>query len=808
LTEQISTPDYIRRYMKRGVMVIPLPAGEKNPGRKGWESERWTLEDIPRLWNNGQNVGALLGEPSGWLVDIDLDVKEVVRVAGRFLEPTTTGGRESAPDSHWLYYCEGLRSEEFMDLDGKMILEIRSTGRQTVFPPSVHPSGERYCWSENGLKAARVDRNRLLRSCRELATAGLIARNLPPIGGRHRFAMALAGFLMRDRLEPETVRKIMLAAWDAAGYPSERDKRDARRDLEGIVRDTAEKIERGEEVIGGRTLEEIKPGLVRKISRYWGWRDRDPEPPAANGGSPGIIKMLADAITSEDHFARDAGDKLYRFSGGTYRQYAERYIRQRVKELLEAWGKADKWSSHKASEVAEYIRADAPELWERPPLDEVNVLNGILSLETRDLRDHDPGFLSPVQIPVSYDPGAECPEWEKFVSQVFPEDAQDLAFELAADLITPSRSAQKAILLLGEGSNGKSTYLRALTAFVGTTNAGGVSLHKLESDRFATARLIGKLANICPDLPSTHLAETSVFKAITGGDDLHAEYKYRESFEFRPYCRLVFSANHVPRSGDASHAFFRRWLVVPFERTFEPAEQIPREELDATLSDPRELSGVLNRALELLPRVRREGFTESESMREAWEEFRAMTDPVSVWLSQNTVEAAEAFVSKDVLAKAYNEFCDKVGRPGMNKKAFGRAVKRVFLRVEEGQRSLGGKMSWCWLGIGLKSDGTDPSTHTTHETNEKPSICFESEKTPQKQGKEEQGRSEETNKENSVSSVSSVNEERERRVRQRVGEGMLESIAREQVYGKCAHGIVRGYPCDDCDVEEWFGGEA
>jgi P4 family phage/plasmid primase-like protien len=499
------------------------------------------------------------------------------------------------------------------------------------------------------------------------------------------------------------------------------------------------------------------------------------------GQGPGVTKLLADAILEDDRFAQDVGGKLYRFSGGAYRQHAERYIRRRVKEILEDQGASDKWSSHRANEVVEYLRADAPELWERPPLDEVNVLNGILNVETKRLREHDPAFMSPVQIPVEYDPAARCPAWEQFVSETFPEDAQELAFELPADLITPRRSVQKSILLIGEGSNGKSTYLRALTGFVGSPNTAGVSLHKLESDRFATARLIGKLANICPDLPSTHLTETSAFKAITGGDDLGAEYKYREAFEFRPYCRLVFSANHVPRSGDASHAFFRRWLVVPFERTFEPDEQIPREQLDAKLSDPQELSGVLNRALEALPRLRREGFTESASMREAWEEFRAMTDPVSVWLAQNTVEAAEAFVPKDTLAKAYNEFCDKVGRPGMNKKGFGRAVKRAFPHIEEGQKSVSGKMTWCWLGIGLKSGGPDTSTHTTHGTNEKLSTCFENEIPPEKK---EIGDSQETNSENSVSSVSSVSAEQARRIRKLTQQGMSEALAREEVLGR------------------------
>jgi P4 family phage/plasmid primase-like protien len=264
-------------------------------------------------------------------------------------------------------------------------------------------------------------------------------------------------------------------------------------------------------------------------------------------------------------------------------------------------------------------------------------------------------------------------------------------------------------LLLGEGSNGKSTYLRALTAFVGSTNAAGVSLHKLESDRFATARLVGKLANICPDLPSTHLTETSVFKAITGGDALHAEYKYRDSFEFVPYSRLVFSANHVPRSGDASHAFFRRWLVVPFDRSFEPSEQVPREKLDADLSDPTELSGVLNRALAVLPRIRRDGFTESDSMREAWEEFKTMTDPVSVWLEHNTISSANAFVAKGSLLTAYNTHCDQRGRSGMTATAFGLAVKRARPGIDDAQRTVGGKPRVkVWLGIGLRGPDDPP----------------------------------------------------------------------------------------------------
>jgi P4 family phage/plasmid primase-like protien len=479
------------------------------------------------------------------------------------------------------------------------------------------------------------------------------------------------------------------------------------------VNSTDEKIQSGEPATGTTRLNELVEGLPKGLDRCLNLRTYSRENTASSPGSwddAGPIKILSDAITATDYFARDLGDRLFRFSDGAYRQYAERYIRRKVKEHLEGWGRSNKWSSHLANEVCEYILADAPELWERPPLDEVNLANGILNLDTGDLREHDPRFLSTVQIPVVFDPTAECPAWDKFVEEVFPDDARELAFGLAADLMTPNRSAQQAVLFLGEGSNGKSTYLRALTSFIGSPNASGVSLHKLESDKFATSRIMGKLANICPDLPSTHLAETSVFKAITGGDDVHGEYKYRASFEFRPFCRLVFSANHVPRSSDASHAFFRRWVVVPFDRTFEPDEQIPRETLDARLSSPQELSGVLNKALQVLPRVRFQGFTQSQSMLEAWEEFKAMTDPLSVWLENHTIDDASAWVPKSALIRAFNKSAEDSGQAGLTKQAFGRAMRRARPHVGEAQRTVGDKQVKCYTGIGLRS-GDDPDDH-------------------------------------------------------------------------------------------------
>jgi putative DNA primase/helicase len=450
--------------------------------------------------------------------------------------------------------------------------------------------------------------------------------------------------------------------------------------------------------------------VVRELADWAGTLD----PGTHKGGHEAAVsvKELADAVSALDRFAKSAGGRLYVFRDGVYRPSGESVIKQRVKTLLNDWGKGDKWTARKATEACEYIRVDAPELWEAPPREIINVTNGLLNVSTRQLKPHSPEFLSPIQLPVAFNPGARCPAWDKFISEVFPEDSEAIAWEIPAWMMTADTSIQKAILLTGEGANGKSTYLRGVVAFIGKQNTAAVSLHKLEQDRFAAARLLGRLANVCPDLPTAHLAGSSMFKALTGGDVVNAEFKYGDSFEFVPFAKLVFSANQPPRSDDATHGFFRRWQVVPFTRTFEDgaAGTVPREELDERLSAPEELSGVLNKALAALAQIRKSGFSESESMRKAWQEFRTATDPLSVWLDRHTVDTPAAVLPKADLLRAYNQACDAAGRAPMTKTGFGRALRRARPDVHDAQRTVGDRVADCYTGIGLRvpeHDGGD-----------------------------------------------------------------------------------------------------
>jgi P4 family phage/plasmid primase-like protien len=414
-----------------------------------------------------------------------------------------------------------------------------------------------------------------------------------------------------------------------------------------------------------------------------------------------------------NHFAQDEGGKLYVWRDGCYRLRGEECIRR---ALVRGIVPGEEWTSKLANETIEYIRVGSPHMWERPPRDKLNVQNGLLNLNTLALEPHSPDFLSPVQLSVRYDPEATCSEWENQIAATFPSDAAEagVAWEIVAWLMTPHTAIQKALLLLGPGGTGKSTFLAALFQFLGgRINVSAIPLQKIETDRFAAARLVGKLANICADLPSTHLESSSVFKSITGGDPIPAEYKFKDSFDFVPFARLIFSANQPPQSKDATDAFFQRWYVLPFVNAFRDTErEIKRDQLDAKLATPGELSGVLNKAIAALPRVLKNGLTITDSMRSALMEFWRATDPLSIWLSQNTIAAPDSSVAKSALIEAYNSAAAREGRATMTATAFGIALKRLRPDLKEAQRTIAGKTkTWCYIGVGLRMQSYDDWQH-------------------------------------------------------------------------------------------------
>lgn len=188
-------------YAALGWCVIPVPVGQKRPVTEAWQRQRLTPAEVLARWEQPHNIGVLLGDASGGLVDVDLDTPEAVELAAEYLPPDAwIFGRGARPRTHYLYSSPGCRSVvELLDLpdaNGKraMLVELRASpaggeGHQTIFPPSRYapevcgrPEGDVLAWddaNDAGEAPRSVDALELTARVRALAGAVFLARHLP-----------------------------------------------------------------------------------------------------------------------------------------------------------------------------------------------------------------------------------------------------------------------------------------------------------------------------------------------------------------------------------------------------------------------------------------------------------------------------------------------------------------------------------------------------------------------------------------------------------------------------------------------------
>jgi Primase C terminal 2 (PriCT-2)/Bifunctional DNA primase/polymerase, N-terminal len=174
-----SAIEFARHYLHHGWRLVAVPPGGKAPLDRGWPQRIIAEPDLPRLFGHGENIGIILGAPSGHLVDVDLDCPEAVLLADRYLPPTSAVfGRASKPQSHRFYIAEGCRYVSFADpLDGSTLLELRcGNAHQTIVPPSI-AGGERRRW-DSRIDPLKIAGGALRLSATSLAIACLVARHV------------------------------------------------------------------------------------------------------------------------------------------------------------------------------------------------------------------------------------------------------------------------------------------------------------------------------------------------------------------------------------------------------------------------------------------------------------------------------------------------------------------------------------------------------------------------------------------------------------------------------------------------------
>ncbi|MGG5460594.1 DNA primase family protein [Clostridium sp. B9] len=325
----------------------------------------------------------------------------------------------------------------------------------------------------------------------------------------------------------------------------------------------------------------------------------------------------------------------------------------------------------------------------------VNTRNGLLDIRDGSFKEHTPSYLSTVQLNVEYNPHADCPQFKKFLSEVLDCRLIPLVQEIVGYLLTTNTAAQKSFVFWGPARTGKSTLLWVVEyLLLGKINVSNIPWQDI-GDKFKTAELLGKLANVFSDLPSKSIDDTGIFKVVTGEDYLMAEKKNKNPFKFKPFSRLVFSCNELPRNYvDRTEGFYRRLIIVPFTR------QIEKSKVDKHLKAKfqKEKEGILNWALEGLKRLYENNFEFSENKitDDIKKDYKRDNNNVISFVEE-CCELDEKFQCvRREFYDSYKEFCEEAGFKALSQIKFNRELESNF-QVERARAELR-----FWKGIRTK----------------------------------------------------------------------------------------------------------
>lgn len=690
-------------YAAKGWRVVPMhtisdgccscPKGPNcsKPGKHpqtnhGVNDATTKIKTIKKWWSKhpGANVGIAAGKASKILV-LDIDPRnggtetfEALKVELGPL-PKTVASYTGGGGKHRVFAYPAFDVRK--DTAGKKLgagVDILSGGSIMVAPPSVHISGGRYRWicgkSFKDLVPAALPEKWLAKLKGSEATEKPNTTSETIVeGARNTTLTSLAGKLHRDGLSAPAVLAA-LKAENAAKCSPPLDKT------------------------------EVK-GIVASVTKYAA---------APGGGRPDDAEKLLSIVLTQ-HF--DGGKHLifgpdgqfWHYTGKLWVPVQEKWVDGRILESIQ--GSPFQTRQVTASLVgqvktllsAKLSATGDPLGFLTDPPSVINCANcevWIANDGTVEQRPHSPTSYLRHCLDITYDPDAECPEYDKAVLGIFAKASEPKILrrhwnELVGYLIQPRRNIPLIVIMIGGGDNGKTVLTRTVVRLVGHTQVQAQRVEELEKNRFAMGSLLGKLMFLDDDVRAGARLPDGILKTISEAKEVTGENKYKPSFNFVVRTVPILLCNNVPSLADLSHGMRRRLMVIPFDRQF------TAEDKDESLFEriwANELPGVLNQALKGYARLlKRKHFKIPQAVTEAGNHWLEQANPIPAFLDDKCIKKVDAECWMQGLYAAYKEWATKAGYTmTQNQLSFRRNLEHLGYEAIHGNR--GQKI----LGISLR----------------------------------------------------------------------------------------------------------
>jgi P4 family phage/plasmid primase-like protien len=749
IPEQLKNPDF---------RFILLKEKGKTPLEQQWQSTNNYPYDDPILLehiSNGGNYGIVCG--FGNLIIVDFDNKEVQEEVEQLLPKGFTV--RASEFNHHYFITESIDGKikpiKVNDKHNNTLADIQGDGKYIVAPNSVHPSGSVYTVTDDSpipyihyaeLKACFkrylgedkqvVEQRKGGTMVQEIKSKisvpdmlrryGITTDKNPtecPFhsskGGRcfsftdevwHCFHCEKKGDVFTLYMEKQAVdfpTALTELATDLGVFPMAQPEKDAH------------------PAYSEASLEDVKRAVMMQLI-------------TANRGEATelIVNYIMSRETIYSIMTINQSMEIWVYQDGIYTPFGRTVIDKYCGEILDK-AYTPQLSNLITAKIQTKTYIHQSDFFNKEPPKLLCLNNGVFDIENKTLLPYSPEYFFFGKIPVDYNPTEDCPNVKAFFESVFIDPDEIMVMqELFGYILHKDPFLEKAIMLIGDGRNGKSKTMSLIKAFIGVDNCIELPLEQMEKDVFALAELHNKLVNLSGDISKTAIRNSANFKKTTGRDLISAARKFLTRLHFQNSAKMIFSCNELPPTADVSEAFFGRWLLLdypyrflseqtihqlfmsevylagvegrvePTREEFVESQKIKLQDPDIIdkLTTPDELSGVLNWALEGLARIKlNKSFSKSPTMDAVKKQWLRKSNSANAFVMDCIRSNWGVYLTKLEMKKLYVDYCKVYGLKISTDYALKEALVNI-LGVTESRVMKDGERVYVWDGVSLRSE--------------------------------------------------------------------------------------------------------
>lgn len=736
----IKIPNELKKDEIRFVLV---ERGGKRPFESNWQNKyiKYNNSQLNKHIKNDGNYGIIAGGKKN-LIIVDFDDEKIQDELEKQL-PKTFTVKTGSGLHHKYYFSDKAESFKIFTEDMDTLIDVQGEGKQAIGPNSIHPNGNKYEIVDNS-EIAYIPYSEIEALIKpydkkpkkekkefEKPRVNLTDDFLDKIKSNVSFEEVLSSFGVNTDKNPtscpfhsskggkclgynwETGHCFHCEnSWNIFSFVKEYKNCDFKEALEyltnlaGMQKELKENRKKYLEEIRKNQeyeKEEVKSSFLSLI--------KDKKFGEATEEVVDYIKNNYHIYTTKD----DNKSEMWIYKDGIYVPEGKSEIKTIMRDILDKWYNAF-YYNQVMNKLEPDTFIDSDKFFKHTYKDEIPVQNGILNIFTRELKEFTPEKIFFNKLPVEYNPNADCPQVDKFLSEVLKyEDDRKVFYEMGGFVLLKEYKFEKAFMLIGDGRNGKDKSLELIKRTIGMENCCAVPLSSLTPDSFVISEFFGKMANIAGEIGSEDLKDTTMFKALTGRSLVSGQRKFLPPINFINYAKFIFACNELPFAYDNSRGFWDRWILLEYPYTFVSKEEYKEnkdnpniklrdENIIDKITTPTELSGLLNRFLDGLNDITtNRNFSTSKGTEEVKTMWIRKSNSVMAFCMDMIEEEYDSFITKKQFRKRYVEYCKKHKIQVKSDYVIKRTLSEMFGASEDRKDVFGKGYDRVWDGIKWKN---------------------------------------------------------------------------------------------------------